>query len=206
MAEERYPGYRVLSQKGHWDETTRKILLDRVYNVPGYRHFDSHQQRTLEALCERVMPQTGRPPDRRVPIGPWIDQIVRQVVIEGYRFDDMPPVDVAWKWGLEGLDQTAQIAFGGSFAGLSGARQDRVLDSVRGGSALGEIWARMPAARWWIYVAVRQITGVYYAHPYAWDEIGFGGPAYPRGYSALNFGAKEPWEVNEAPQDGEERR
>jgi hypothetical protein len=30
---------------------------------------------------------------------------------------------------------------------------------------------------------------VCYAHPYAWDEIGFGGPAYPRGYGALNFGA-----------------
>jgi hypothetical protein len=204
MAEERYPGYRVLSQKGHWDETTRKIVLDRVHNVPGYKHFDSQQQRTLEALCERVMPQASKPQDRRIPIGPWIDQIFGQEVVEGYRFDDMPPVGIAWKWGLEGLDQTAQIVFGGSFAGLDGARQDRVLDSVRDGSALGEIWSRMPAARWWIYVAVRQITGVYYAHPFAWDEIGFGGPAFPRGYFALNFGAKEPWEVNEAPSGGED--
>ena len=55
----------------------------------------------------------------------------------------------------------------------------------------------MPAKRWWIYIAVRQITGVYYAHPFAWDEIGFGGPAYPRGYTALNFGAPEPWESRE---------
>jgi hypothetical protein len=44
---------------------------------------------------------------------------------------------------------------------------------------------------------LRQITGVYYAHPYAWDEIGFGGPAYPRGYFALNNGAPEPWEAKE---------
>jgi hypothetical protein len=47
--------------------------------------------------------------------------------------------------------------------------------------------------------AVRQIAGVYYSHPYAWDEIGFGGPAYPRGYFALNHGEPEPWEVREAP-------
>ena len=46
-----------------------------------------------------------------------------------------------------------------------------------------------------MYIALRQITGVYYAHPYAWDEIGFGGPAYPRGYFALNHGAPEPWEA-----------
>ena len=45
------------------------------------------------------------------------------------------------------------------------------------------------------YVALRQICGTYYAHPYAWDEIGFGGPAYPRGYFALNNGAPEPWET-----------
>jgi hypothetical protein len=59
------------------------------------------------------------------------------------------------------------------------------------------VWQRMPAKRWWIFVASRQITAVYYAHPYAWDEIGFGGPAYPRGYFALNFGYPEPWEPRE---------
>ena len=31
----------------------------------------------------------------------------------------------------------------------------------------------------------------------AWDEIGFGGPAYPRGYLALNHGAPDPWEPRE---------
>jgi hypothetical protein len=46
---------------------------------------------------------------------------------------------------------------------------------------------------------LRQIAGVYYAHPFAWDEIGFGGPAYPRGYFALNHGAREPWEAKEVP-------
>jgi hypothetical protein len=37
----------------------------------------------------------------------------------------------------------------------------------------------------------------YYAHPYAWDEVGFGGPAYPRGYMRLEGGKPEPWEVEE---------
>jgi hypothetical protein len=37
----------------------------------------------------------------------------------------------------------------------------------------------------------------YYAHPWAWDEIGFGGPAYPRAYTRLERGEPEPWEVEE---------
>jgi len=40
-------------------------------------------------------------------------------------------------------------------------------------------------------------VNVYYAHPWAWDEIGFGGPAYPRGYMRLENGLPEPWETDE---------
>jgi len=29
----------------------------------------------------------------------------------------------------------------------------------------------------------------------AWNEIGFGGPAYPRGYKNIGIDAREPWEV-----------
>ena len=38
---------------------------------------------------------------------------------------------------------------------------------------------------------------MYYAHPWAWDEIGFGGPAYPRAYMRLENGQPEPWEKQE---------
>ncbi len=197
-----YPGYSALHQRGHWDNATRKVVLDRVYNVPKFKHFHPHQQATLEALCDRVLPQAFRPPDRHIPIAPWIDSNCERTTLEGFRFDDMPPNPVAWEWGLEGLDQTAQALFHQDFHALEEGQQDQVLESIRSGSPPGDIWQRMPARRGWSYIALRQITGIYYAHPYAWDEIGFGGPAYPRGYFALNFGQPEPWEVEE--QDGAE--
>lgn len=203
MAPDRYPGANILAQRGHWDDTTRRVVLDRVHNVPPFRHFRPEQRRTLEALCDRVIPQSHRPPDRRVPIAPWIDQSAGTEAPEGFRFDDMPPNGVAWDSGLEGLDQTALAMFAYRFADLDGARQDEVLQAIRRGDPPGEIWQRMPARRWWIYIALRQISGVYYAHPFAWDEIGFGGPAYPRGYFALNHGAPEPWEAREVPAEGE---
>ncbi len=197
-----YPGFSTLQQRGHWDQATRRVILDRVHNVPEFKHFNTHQQATLEALCNRVLPQGFRPADRRVPIAPWIDLNCERTTLEGFRFDDMPPNRVAWEWGLEGLDQTAQAMFQQPFHQLQDNQQDQVLETVRSGAPPGEAWRRMPAWRWWIYVALRQITGIYYSHPYAWDEIGFGGPAYPRGYFALNFGQPEPWEVEE--QDGKE--
>ncbi|MGN6563908.1 MAG: gluconate 2-dehydrogenase subunit 3 family protein, partial [Thermomicrobiales bacterium] len=58
-----------------------------------------------------------------------------------------------------------------------------------------EVWRRMPPDRYWSLL-VGDVVSAYYAHPYAWDEIGFGGPAYPRGYFRLE-GKPEPWEVEE---------
>ncbi len=198
-----YPGYATLKQRGHWDDATRRVVLDRVYNVPEFKHFNTHQQKTLEALCDRVLPQSFRPADRRIPIAPWIDQTCDRTTLEGFRFDDMPANPTAWAWGLEGLDQTSQALYRAPFIDIGEDRQVQVLEAIRNGNPPGEAWQRMKAHRWWIYIALRQITGIYYAHPYAWDEIGFGGPAYPRGYFALNFGQPEPWEKDEREhQDG----
>ncbi|CCF82668.1 gluconate 2-dehydrogenase subunit 3 family protein [Nitrolancea hollandica] len=199
MVRDRYPGWDVLSQRGHWDATTRKVVLDRVHNVPPFQYFESSQILTLGALCARVIPQALRPPDRRVPIAHWIDQYCALGSSGGFRYEDMPPRPVAWTWGLDGLDQSTGALFGSRFAELDDERQDQVLERIRAGDPPGEVWTRMPARRWWISVALRDISGAYYAHPYAWDEIGFGGPAYPRGYAALNHGAPEPWEPREAP-------
>jgi hypothetical protein len=41
-------------------------------------------------------------------------------------------------------------------------------------------------------------VSAYYGHPTAWSEIGFGGPASPRGYVRMNFDRRDPWEAAEA--------
>jgi hypothetical protein len=41
------------------------------------------------------------------------------------------------------------------------------------------------------------IVVAYYAHPTAWNEIGFGGPASPRGYVRMGFDKRDPWEAAE---------
>jgi hypothetical protein len=196
MIRNRYPRADALSQRGHWDDATRQVVLDRVHNVPAFKHFDGRARATLEALCAQVIPQSHRPADKRVPLAAWIDDMCEGRA-EGFRFDNMPPNHVAWERGLEGLDQSAQALFGTYFADLDAGRQVNILEEVRAGRAPGEVWQHLPAQRWWEFTAVRQIAGVYYSHPYAWDEIGFGGPAYPRGYLSLNHGDREPWETDE---------
>ena len=41
---------------------------------------------------------------------------------------------------------------------------------------------------------MRYACTAFYSHPWAWNEIGFGGPAYPRGYKNIGLDRREPWE------------
>jgi hypothetical protein len=45
---------------------------------------------------------------------------------------------------------------------------------------------------------IRYACTAFYAHPSAWAEIGFPGPAYPRGYKNAGVGKLEPFEVRDA--------
>jgi hypothetical protein len=44
----------------------------------------------------------------------------------------------------------------------------------------------------------RYACTAFYSHPSAWEEIGFPGPAYPRGYKNAGVDSLEPYEVRDA--------
>ena len=47
------PDYDVLAETGHWDEVTRRVVLDRVENVPPIRFFDAAEARHAEGVLRR---------------------------------------------------------------------------------------------------------------------------------------------------------
>jgi hypothetical protein len=67
----------------------------------------------------------------------------------------------------------------------------------------GEGWRGMPCKLFFQHRVIPDITHAYYAHPLAWNEIGFGGPASPRGYVRMGLDRRDPWEAAEA-RPGEE--
>ena len=94
------------------------------------------------------------------------------------------------------------------FTELDAAEQDALLAAHAGGRAR----RRRPgtACRRKLFFKQRllhDIVHAYYAHPTAWNEIGFGGPASPRGYVRMGFDRRDPWEAAEAkPGDDEDAR
>ncbi|HEV2593313.1 MAG TPA: hypothetical protein VGU02_15630, partial [Gaiellaceae bacterium] len=78
--------------------------------------------------------------------------------------------------------------------------QTGIVDRFSQGDLHGGVWDTVNVKRSFS-VVMRYVTQAFYSHPWAWNEIGFGGPAYPRGYGAFgspDLGERESWEAKES--------
>jgi Gluconate 2-dehydrogenase subunit 3 len=187
----RYPGYNVLDQADHWDEVTRRLVLDRIDNVPPIRFFTDDEARTLGTFCDLVMAQDREP---KIPVLNTVDAKLFAGELDGFRYADMPDDRETWRRLAVGLDAAARRQGAGDFAGAAPDVQARVVAALAKGDPNGEVWDEMPPDKTWKVVS-RAILSAFYSHPWAWNEIGFGGPAYPRGYVRLGVGQRESWEA-----------
>jgi hypothetical protein len=184
---ERFPGFDAVAQSDAWDDVTRAVVLDRLYRPPTVTFFSPHEEVVARALLDRLLAQERDP---RVPLVELIDARLAVNDGDGYRYGDMPEDGDAWRRSLIGVDQDASARFATPFARLSVGDQHVVIQAVQDCTSS---WHGMPAARvfglWMRYACT-----AYYSHPWAWTEIGFGGPAYPRGYKNIGLDRREPWE------------
>ena len=183
----RFPGYDVLAQRDHWDDQTAGIVLARLGPQAPLRFFTVDEEATARALVDRLLGQDTEP---CIPALELMDERLADGVGEGYHYERMPEATEAWKRSIAGLDDDARAAGAEAFHALRPEDQMDLIEEVQ--QCDGD-WHGMPAARvfdlWMHYVCT-----AFYSHPWAWNEIGFGGPAYPRGYAALGVDSLETWE------------
>jgi hypothetical protein len=184
----RYPDYDVLATTKHWDPLTRGVVLDRVANVPPIRFFDDAQTLTLRAFCDVV---TGQDCEPRIPVLEMVDAKLHAGHLDGFRYHDMPADPETWRRVAANLDASArQAGCEQGFAAASSELQHELIERF----SKGELeWDDLPVKRAWA-VVMRLVLAAFYSHPWAWNEIGFGGPAYPRGFARLGPGQREHWE------------
>ena len=188
----RYPDFDVLGQADHWDEVTRRVVLDRVDNVPPFRFFSAQEVATLAAFCDVVLAQDAEP---RIPVLAYVDEKLASGVGDGYQYYDLPPDGDTWRLLARGLDEEARIHSFDSFAAAPLEAQVGIVHRLSKSDLHGGAWATVNVGRVW-KVVMRYVAQAFYSHPWAWNEIGFGGPAYPRGYGA--FGSVHLGEIGRA--------
>ncbi|MGI8761090.1 MAG: gluconate 2-dehydrogenase subunit 3 family protein [Jatrophihabitantaceae bacterium] len=197
----RFPGFDVLTQTPHWDPVTTGVVLARIGMAPDIRFFTPAEEAAATALCNQLLHQHDDP---RVPIVNQIDARLAEQQTDGWHYEDMPEDGQAWRDSLAGLDADANEQFGSDFVACSRDEQALVVQGVQ--DAGSKPWHGMDAGHLWS-LWTRYACTAFYAHPAAWNEIGFPGPAYPRGYKNPGVDAREPFEVRDTrPQDDPARR
>lgn len=201
-----YPGYDVLTKRNtaSWNAKTREVIHRRLAIDPDtYRFFNEAEWRTLKAVCDRIIPQL---PERTqpVPLAAMLDLRMLEGPEDGYRHADFPPMGEAWRRGLAALDETALEQHAVVFHQLAHELQKALLRAMQRGEFAAEAWGGMPPAAFFRWRLLDDVVRAYYGHPTAWSEIGWGGPASPRGYVRMDFDRRDPWEAAEA-KPGRER-
>jgi hypothetical protein len=178
----RYPDYDVLANAHNWDEATRAVVQARLGDPPPMRFFTESERPTLCALCDVATAQDAEP---RVPVAEMVDEKLAAGRLDGFRYSDMPPDPVTWRLVLRGLDETARARSGlESFAACATENQEAIFAEFVAASLHGGVWDELNVSRAFS-VCLRAILAAFYSHPWAWNEIGYGGPAYPQGYMRL---------------------
>ena len=198
---DRFPGFDALSQSGHWDAVTAGLVLSRVGIPADFRFFTPAEQAVGVALCDQLLGQHGHD---RVPVLNLIDARLAEQQTDGWHYQDMPADGEAWRATLAALDRDASERFGTGFVACSASQQALLIQAVQDLGA--DAWHGLRAAHVWS-LWTRYACTAFYAHPSLWSEIGFPGPAYPRGYKNAGVDAREPFEVPDAfPDDDPVRR
>lgn len=197
----RFPGFDVLDQSSHWDPVTTGVVLDRIGMAPDIRFFTPAEQAIATVLCDALLAQdddTGL--ESRVPIVNLIDARLAEQQTDGWHYHDMPPDGQAWRDTLAGLDTDANNQFDTGFATCPSRHRASLIQAVQdlGSGQWHELNAKHVWSLW-----TRYACSAFYSHPSAWNEMGFPGPAYPRGYKNRGYLTRgvnqlEPFEVPDA--------
>ncbi|MBL0385949.1 gluconate 2-dehydrogenase subunit 3 family protein [Tumebacillus sp. ITR2] len=189
-----YPAYNVMHEQKHWDEHTSEIVekrLDLVGSLPKLTGEEADRIRAMAALFVD---------DNRSTLLDFVvkhfDNKLASDIGEEQRKLGTPKQKDLIKNGLAALEVLAQSEYGTSFVQLTPEKQTTILVGLeRDILTLRTTEGTVVPATAFFSKMLTETVSAYYSHPQVWSEIGYGGPAYPRGYVRIEFGLTDPWEA-----------
>jgi hypothetical protein len=194
MKQTRYPSYNIMDEQEAWDRHTREIVRTRLIRQFNYRFLTLEEAEVLRSWCSLLMD------DSRAEVIQYvlchIDETLSRADGEGQRKPGVPEAGTLVRGGLKALDQTVSRRFQRPFFQISTAEQKEVMTQISKNQAVPSgIWT-VPQKEWFNKLLTLTIEA-YYSHPKIWSEMGYGGPAYPRGYIRADIGMTDPWEAKQ---------
>lgn len=190
-----YPSFDVLHEQEHWDPHTREIVNQRLRTESFYPH---HFLNTLEAeylsrLCSILLDE------ERYEVIAYVvhhfDSVLKADIGESQRKVGVPKQSELIRTGLDRLDKVCIERYRTTFAGLEKGDQEQLVSDWMNGKVSSLSGSEAFPVTEFMNIIHNESVAAYYSHPSIWSEIGYAGPAYPRGYIRSEFGLTDPWEA-----------
>lgn len=192
VLQSQYPDFNVMDEKGHWDDHTRQIVEERL-KVDGFESLNNDEAATLFQLCSVLLH------DERNEILNFVikhfDKLLSSNIGESQRKKGVPAERELIRKGIGAIDEYCISNYGYPFKYVNSQIQHTILDKLmRGDLQLQTDGVKIPPQALFSKILTEAVSA-YYSHPIVWSEIGYAGPAYPRGYVRSEFGLTDPWEA-----------
>lgn len=193
LNQSRYPSFDVMNEKNEWDDHTQTIVTSRLKANEDYKFLTPAEADMVRRISSLLV--NDDTPDVLHFVVAHIDQSLHESPGESQRKAGVPEASALVRSGLKAIEQGAQSQYGSSYTNLDIAEQKRYLQHLSESIAKPqEVWTAIPQEA--LFMKFQNLTvEAYCSHPRVWSEIGYAGPAYPRGYVRTQLGQLDPWEA-----------
>jgi hypothetical protein len=190
-----YPNFDVMHEEKHWDDHTREIVNQRLQTTSLYplQFLTLQEANTLSQLCSLLLD------DHNHPVIAFVvhhfDSTLRSSVGESQRHIGVPTQTVLIRDGLALLDRACLLQYGSFLDGCENDIQGVIISELMQGSFQLLSEQKHINTHDFMQKILAEAVSAYYSYPSIWSEIGYAGPAYPRGYIRSELGLTDPWEA-----------
>lgn len=181
-----------MKEKEHWDDHTREIVEKRLQQKD-YQNLSLHESILLHHIASQLLDDT-----RDSVLHYVVDHFDQQLgsdIGENQRKADVPKASVLIREGIRAIENYATLTYGKQYAGLPDEEKQAILTKIQNNQIdLTADGIHIPAKE--LFNKLHNEAAIaYYSHPTVWSEIGYAGPAYPRGYVRSELSQRDPWEA-----------
>lgn len=191
MAHSHYPGFNTLAEQDAWDDYSRSVVLKRLQPAkPTLLRQDEID--TVRAIARNLLYESR---EKLLDfVVAHIDSQLASPIGESERKSMLPPQDVLVRRGLAALNGAAMEMESKPFHLCKPETQAHLLQTLqKGQAALPAVFADVPQKDLFKKLLLLSVDA-FSSHPAIWSEMGYPGPAYPRGYYRIERGLHDPWE------------
>ncbi len=188
-----YPGFDVTQEQHEWDLHTRHVVMGRLQYRRTFNWLTEDEVAVVQVIAE-ILVADDREPILRFMVH-HLDGQMTSDIGESQRELGVPTGQQLVRAALLNLNRAAKAKLQRHFLSLQPTEREALLQQMERGAIdwLPDWVAKQQQAAF--SKLATTLVKAYYAHPTVWSEIGYAGPAYPRGYLRSEFGLTDPWEA-----------